>query len=336
VTVRLRLSHRTYIQPFRAALRTGHGLWSHREGVLICLEDEAGRSGYGEMAPIPGFGTESSVDLVARFGSLGEFATRDDLATAFPAGPGRFAIDGALRQLGVLPALNRSHDSLPVAALLPAGRRARSVLGERLEQGFRTFKWKVGVESAADELAMLDELLGELPTGARLRLDANGSWDRRTAERWLNAAAERPLDYVEQPTPASDTDLLLGLANDYPTPLALDEAISTETDFEFWLGEGWPGVWVVKPTLLGAPTDWIATLRARASRVVFSSSLEGPIARLAALEVAFADPATPEPIGFGVGHVFSDDSWNLGEPRPFLFASELTRRDATSVWMDAR
>ncbi|WP_404421700.1 o-succinylbenzoate synthase [Nibricoccus sp. IMCC34717] len=334
--MRLRLQHRTYIRPFRAAIRTGHGLWSHREGVLICLENEAGRTGFGEMAPIPGFGNESSVDLVARFGSLGEYATRDALANAFPAGPGRFAVDAALRQLGALPALTRLHDSLPVAALLPAGRRARSVLGERLEQGFRTFKWKVGVESAADELAMLDELLGDLPTGARLRLDANGSWDRRTAERWLNASAERPIDYVEQPAPASDTDLLLGLANDYPTPLALDEAISTETDFEFWLGEGWPGVWVVKPALLGAPADWIANLRARRARVVLSSALEGPIARRAALEFAFADPGTPEPIGFGVGHVFADDSWNAGDPRPFLFASELERLDASALWTDAR
>jgi O-succinylbenzoate synthase len=42
-------------------------------------------------------------------------------------------------------------------------------------------KWKVGVLDPDTELQLLEQLLEQLPDGAKLRLDANGSWDRATA-----------------------------------------------------------------------------------------------------------------------------------------------------------
>ncbi|MDX2187967.1 MAG: o-succinylbenzoate synthase [Opitutaceae bacterium] len=333
--MRLRVSHRTYVKAFQKPLRTAHGFWSTREGILVRLEDDTGRHGYGEMAPIPGFEGESALEMVARLASLGSYVELTTLHSAFPAGAGRFAIDTALRALGVLPPYERRLASVPVAALLPAGRACVPTVVERLEQGFRTFKWKVGVSSAADEIALLDDLLAELPSGARLRLDANGAWDRRLAERWLAVAAERPIDYIEQPAGPGDADLLLGLAGDYPTPLALDESVANETDFEFWLGEGWPGVWILKPALLGSPLDWVELLRTRKARFVFSSAIEGPIARRSALELVFSQQVAPEPIGFGLGEVFSD-SWDGTGLRPFLHAQELDSFDTEAAWKSVR
>src|SRR6185312_10766667 len=108
-------------------------------------------------------------------------------------------------------------------------------IASRAELGFRVFKWKVGVGDVADELALLNDVCAALPDGAKLRLDANGAWDRRQAERWLARCAECPVEFVEQPSYAKAPegaacrkveDLLLGLANDFPTPIALDESIS--------------------------------------------------------------------------------------------------------------
>ena len=80
---------------------------------------------------------------------------------------------------------------------------------------------------------------------ARLRLDANGAWERRQAERWMERCAERPVEHVEQPClpgpGAGETekrrtdDLLLGLANDFPTPIALDESLAGDADLARWL-----------------------------------------------------------------------------------------------------
>src|SRR6185295_18074434 len=111
------------------------------------------------------------------------------------------------------------------------------------------------------ELALLDDVCAALPNGGKLRLDANGAWDRRQAERWLERCAERPVEFLEQPCFAERSqgaalqrkmeELLLGLAGDFPTPIALDESLVGEGDVERWVGAGWPGIYVVKPLLVG-------------------------------------------------------------------------------------
>ena len=75
----------------------------------------------------------------------------------------------------------------------------RRVRAARAGIGVRVFKWKGGVGAAADELALFDDVCAALPAGGKVRLDANGAWDRRVAERWLERCAERPVEYVEQP-----------------------------------------------------------------------------------------------------------------------------------------
>jgi O-succinylbenzoate synthase len=47
-----RLELRSYRRPFRQPLKTSHGLWSLREGILLRLTDAEGRVGWGEIAPI--------------------------------------------------------------------------------------------------------------------------------------------------------------------------------------------------------------------------------------------------------------------------------------------
>jgi O-succinylbenzoate synthase len=189
-----------------------------------------------------------------------------------------------------------------VAALLPAGRAALEAAARRAEAGFRTFKWKVGTADARDELALLDDVLAVLPAGARLRLDANGAWDRRTAERWLDRCADLSMvEFVEQPVAAARAereadagaqskamDLLLGLAGDFPVPLALDESVANSRDVTRWLDAGWPGLFVLKPSLIGDVAGTLERLRAagcdaQSGRVVFSSALETAVGARAAL-----------------------------------------------------
>ena len=55
------LSFRRYRLPFRAPLHTAHGLWTERTGIIVRLSDPEGRSGFGEIAPLTDFGTETLV-----------------------------------------------------------------------------------------------------------------------------------------------------------------------------------------------------------------------------------------------------------------------------------
>jgi len=324
------LAHRRYTLPFRKPVRTAHGLWAERQGVIVRLEDEAGAIGYGEVAPISSFGTETLAEAEAALAALGDRIEPEWISQISPRlACTRHGLSEALVAAQALPAAPATGtDYLAVAALLPAGRAALPAADEKAAAGFRDFKWKVGVGDIGDELSLLDDLLGKLPDGARLRLDANGAWDRRQAERWLDRCADRPIEYMEQPIAADARgadDLLLGLAHDYPTPLALDEALVRDGDVDRWLDAGWPGVWIVKPTLLADPAAAIGKLAQRRMPVVFSSALETALGARTALQHAFTWTGEKRALGFGVWPLFVDRTFDGPAAAPFIRTEDLAR-----------
>ena len=309
-----RFSHRPYRLPLRTPLRTAHGPWTEREGIIVRLEEETGRMGFGEIAPIPWFGTETlaEADEVCRkFGDKVDEATLDLVPVKM--GAVRFALAAARSRPVANPTAS---PRVPLTALLPAGKAALAELPARLEAGWLSFKWKVGVETADQELGLLDELLEGLPGYAKLRLDANGAWDRKTAERWLARCADRPIEFVEQPVAPADEDTLHGLAEDFPVTLALDESIVQLAEARRWQAEGWPGVFVIKPALAGPLEDIAAWIVATGADVVFSSAIETALGRAAILRFALRHHTAllRRSPGFGVGDVFGDRRWD----GPFL------------------
>lgn len=348
--MKVRIEVRRYRLPFRAVVRTTHGVWPEREGVIVRLQDERGAAGWGEAATIPWFGTETADEAEAalrRFGEHVEEAQLDALPPRLTCA--RHAIAGAREELhqrsreeSEAVSAERLADYRAVAALLPAGRGAIDALRMRAEAGFRTFKWKVGVGDVRDEQALLDDLCAELPEGAKLRLDANGAWDRRRAESWLERCAERPVEFVEQPCLAGPgaTDAqrkrvehtLRGLAEDFPTPLALDESVASDGDVEHWLEAGWRGIFVIKPALLGDPAGVIARLGAVKADVVFSSALETAVGARQALRHAFAWSGTRRALGFGVWPLFVDTRCDGPHAAPFLRGRDVEAIDVEAVW----
>jgi O-succinylbenzoate synthase len=331
----MHLASRRYSLPFRRPIRTAHGLWTVREGLLLRLESGSGSVGYAEVAPVPGFPGPTVDEVAAEVAALGEVPSADALDDAAGRVIGLRAALADTRA-GPGPAGDAVGGTLAVAALLPAGREALERVDDRLEQGFRTFKWKVGVGDAADELGLLDDLLARLPGGAKLRLDANGAWDRRRSERWLERCAERPMvEFLEQPVSPEARgadDLLLGLAADYPTPIGLDESLAADGDVTRWLGRGWPGIFVLKPTLLldaAAAADALARAKAH---VVFSSALETVVGARAALRLAFAWPGERRALGFGVGPLFQDVRFEGLPTAAFWRRADVDRLDPEVAW----
>ena len=300
-----RFSHRLYRLPLRTPLRTAHGPWAEREGILVRLEDEAGQVGFGEIAPIPWFGTETLAEADEVCRKFGDKVTAEVLEQV-PAHMGavRFALAAARSR----PAAPLAVPRVPLTALLPAGAAALAVLPARIEAGFLSFKWKVGVETPDEELGRLDELLEALPAYAKLRLDANGAWNRRQAERWLGRCADRPVEFIEQPVAPDDEATLHGLAADYPVKIALDESVTQLDEARRWQAEGWPGIFVLKPALAGPLEDLAAWVVANQADVVLSSAIETALGRAAILRFALRHHAVllRRSPGFGVGEVFGD------------------------------
>jgi o-succinylbenzoate synthase len=323
---------RRYRLPFRHIVRTAHGPWGAREGLYVRLERADGTVGFGEASPVPHFGPETAEADEAFCRSLGERIGGGALAQV-PASLG--ALRNALGSAMGLSSWAPRHRSLAVAALLPAGRAALAAVPPLCDAGFRTFKWKVAVGAAADERAILDDLVGALPPGSRIRLDANGGWDRRTAQQWMDHAAGRPVEFVEQPVAAGsrgEEDTLLGLAADYPVPIALDESIAGAADVERWLEAGWAGFFVVKPSLLGDPAAVTGRLAAAGARVVFSSSLETGLGAREALRAAFSWPGAPAAIGFGVWPLFADSRFDGPGAVPMMRLEDVDRISPQELW----
>jgi O-succinylbenzoate synthase len=327
-----RLQYRSYRLPLRLPLRTGHGVWAEREGILVRLQDEAGRVGLGEIAPISWFGTETVAEAEAICRKLGDRVT-DDQLDAVPARFAcvRFALAAARQETCHLTG-DIGQQRLPVTALLPAGRDALTVLPPKLEAGFLSFKWKVGVGAVDDELGIFDDLLAVLPGYAKLRLDANGAWERRAAAKWLARCAERPVEFVEQPVQPADESTLLGLAADFPVTLALDESVTGLDAAQHWHERGWRGVFVLKPALAGPLPELIKWVAATKADVVLSSAIETAVARAAILRAALTASLTKRALGFGIGEVFGDRRWDGPILGPVLDRTWLDGVNAAAAW----
>ncbi len=323
---------RRYRLPLGMPLRTAHGMWAEREGILVRLEDGAGQVGFGEIAPIPWFGTETMAEAEQVCRKLGDQVTDEQLG-AVPAKFGcvRFALAAA--HAGTCHVLRDIENRrLPVTALLPAGREALSAVAAKLEAGYLSFKWKVGVGAVDDELGIFDDLLARLPAYAKLRLDANGAWDRKAAGKWLARCAERPVEFVEQPVAPGDEPTLLGLAEDYPVTLALDESVTGLPAAQRWHEMGWRGVFVIKPALAGPLSDLMAWAATSKADLVLSSAIETAVGRASILSAALTHPLTKRALGFGVGEVFGDRRWDGPILGPVMDASWLDGVDTRAAW----
>lgn len=306
----LRLQWRPFQLILPQALVTAQGVIERKRGWLLRLQAADGRVGWGEAAPLAGDLTPLRAAL-AGLGAGGHrgWQRRDVLEARLSAGqlpgPLAFALGAALAELDGLPR-GRWRPAPPSAVLLPAAGAALPALRAWLAAsdglgGPRrsamdcppTFKWKVAVEPDRRERAVLEQLLVVLPAVARLRLDANGGWDRSTARRWAERLAAEPrLAWLEQPLDPVDHAGLQQLAA--TLPVALDESLQADPAAALQ----WPGWQVRRPSQEGDPRPLLAALEAGQPRLMLSTAFETGIGRrwlhhLAALQADGPTPAAP-------------------------------------------
>jgi O-succinylbenzoate synthase len=330
------MPHHFEFRPYHAALRqpllTVHGAWSEREGLIIRLTDDHGRVALGEIAPLPGWGTETLEDATAFCAAL---PPRVDAPEVWnvpePLPCCQFAFETALAALGHpnAPAPVRSFN---IAALLPAGSAVLGSLDAAVARGYSCFKWKVGVGPTAEEIALLPRVLERLPSGGSLRLDANGGWDVATTRAWLEVCEGKPVEFIEQPFPPGQEGTVIQLAHEFTTRIALDESVARRADLIRWLEFGWPGIYVIKPSLAGSPSRLLQLLEGYEVEAVFSSALETAVGARAALLFAARASHDHRALGFGTIGCFADEHLNLPDPGPTLSTKWLNRLATDSLW----
>jgi o-succinylbenzoate synthase len=301
-----------------------------REGAIVTLTDSDGNVGRGEIATLEWFGTESLGEAIEFCAGLqGEITTEQifGIPDRFPCCQFGFesAIEGlsACGNVGDPPksplkrgTLNSSHvppflrgargdqdskRSPSIATLLPTGKQALDSWQPHYDRGDLTFKWKIGVHLIDDEIQWFRELHQQLPPDAQLRLDANAGLSLDAAKRWLETFETYPIEYLEQPLAVDQFAAMQTLGETYGTPIALDESIANLQSLKDCHDQGWAGIYVIKPAIVGSPRKLQDFLQCRSIDVVFSSVFETEVGYAAGLELADRI-GYDRPLGYGTNH----------------------------------
>ena len=284
-----------YQRKFKIPLETHHGPWSVREGIILQLINEQ-HIGWGEIAPLPWFGSETleqALNFCQSIGSCFNEELIDEIPDRLPAC--QFGFESALTNLfsekPILPLELLPHQ---YSYLLPTGKKAldyflkinddQEVVGDR---EILTYKWKIGVESFTKEIAIFEQLVKFLPLNSRLRLDANGGLNLEEAQRWLSFTDQiRQIEFIEQPLLPDQFSELLTLSQNFKTAIALDESVANLKQLKECYELGWRGIYVIKAAIMGSPRQLKQFCQNHAIDSVFSSVFETSIGQQAVLALA--------------------------------------------------
>lgn len=309
-----------YSLPLHEPLRTARGVMDRRDGWLVEVVGDAGATGWGDIAPLPGFSVESAS------------AARDDARRAVRALPGmtvdplspwsivlpgatcasvRFGVESAVTMCAA-----QTRGTSP-AALWGAGETRRIAINalaagdiegrvaEAHRAGFATVKVKVGRRAPADDAASCRTLRRFTDEGMTIRFDANRAWTVAQTREFVAALQGLPFAYIEEPL--ADASGLRELADGELVPVALDESIA-DGRFAEWSTLPNVRALVLKPTILGGLAVALRIARdavARGQAVVVSSAFESGVGLRMLAELAALAPDTAA--GLDTGRWFAGD-----------------------------
>ncbi|WP_080872339.1 dipeptide epimerase [Oceanobacillus timonensis] len=100
-----------------------------------------------------------------------------------------------------------------------------------VQQGFKALKIKLG-GAFQEDLSRMRRLRQTVGESIQLRIDANQSWDAKTAVRFIRMLEEEQLDveFIEQPVKAADFKGLAYVTNHVHTPIMADESLFSPAD----------------------------------------------------------------------------------------------------------
>jgi L-alanine-DL-glutamate epimerase-like enolase superfamily enzyme len=187
---------------------------------------------------------------------------------------------------------------------------------QKLEQGFRCVKLKIGAIDFEAEMSLLKKIRQRFgPRDVELRVDSNGAFPYDEALYKLELLSQYALHSIEQPIRQGQWGNMAELCRDAPLPIALDEELIGVNDPEQkrqLLQIVKPAYIVLKPSLHGGMQgcrEWIDTARDLGVGSWITSALESNIGLHAIAQFCSAvyGPAIRLPQGLGTGQLFTDN-----------------------------
>ncbi len=325
----VKATYTRYPLSFKRPSGTSRGVFHSKPCWFIHLTAEDGVTGIGEVSLIPGLSledpeeTEIRLDHICKLISKGEMDPNQPL----PSQPGiQFALETAIQDLDqggnriLYPSeFTSGKEGIPINGLIWMGDRDFMIkqVREKMEQGFRVLKLKVGALETWEELEVLSWIRSEYGTGdLEIRLDANGAWMPEEAPLKMDQFSVFGIHSIEQPLAAGQPEAMAALCADPAIPVALDEeliGITGSTEKKQLLETIQPDYIILKPGLLGgfsATEEWIQLAGEMNMGWWVTSALESSIGLNAIAQWTFRQKITMTQ-GLGTGMIYSN---NLKSP----------------------
>ena len=247
-----------------------------RYGAIVNIVNEEGKNGWGEIAPLPKWSSETLKEALEQIKQKEQEIKRiewtfDTYLQELPKlkllPSVLFGLESAL--ISILQPMENC--KLPVSALLigsPAEIFNQADL--RYNEGYTSAKLKVSHLSFDDAAQIIHQLKDKF----RLRIDVNRAWSTADSLRFFEQFPLNTFDYVEEPF-ANPHDLPL-----FKHPLAVDESFPKDLTFKQLESLQSLKALIYKPTLQGGMSGCLPLFewtRNRNIELVLSSSFESDL-----------------------------------------------------------
>ena len=336
---------------FKQPAGTSRGVYTERRSWFVTVTVPDGSPlgvaiGVGECAPLPDLSCDAMpphiynkvlrdfCDQVEQTGEIPYEALRDYPSMLFGLETAMQSLRTSLAKQDSSKATGR-HDSgirsslfntpfsrgevgIPINGLVWMGtfEEMSQRIEQKLEQGFRCVKLKIGAIDFEAETALLKQIRQRFgPRDVELRVDANGAFRFEDALYKLELLSQYALHSIEQPIRAGQWANMAELCRESPLPIALDEELIGVNDPEVkrqMLNIIRPRYIILKPSLHGGMAgcrEWIDTARDMGIGSWITSALESNIGLNAIAQFCsfvYGDAITM-PQGLGTGQLFTDN-----------------------------
>ena len=311
-----------YQLQFKFAAGTSRGVLHEKETWFISLWNEETPSvkGWGECAVFRGLSIDDRVDYADKMKEVCEDPIRyatENLLVEWPSI--RFGLETALTDLKqggnkiLYPSsFTRGEDSIPINGLVWMGRKDEMLSGihQKLKDGFRCIKLKIGAIDFKSELSLLKAIRLEFtPDDIEIRVDANGAFLPEEALEKLKWLSDYQIHSIEQPIRQGQLLEMANLCRISPIPIALDEElINWQTNDEKLklLAAIKPQYIIIKPALVGGfsgSLEWIHLANQLNIHWWITSALESNIGLNAIAQWTYTMENTL-PQGLGTGQLY--------------------------------
>ena len=247
----------------------------NKKGWIIKLKNEKSVIGYGEVSPLKSEHLALCKDQLDKIpNQINEEILINEILRFHPCI--QSAVNIALAEIRAILKYQKNYDfdDIHKTAILVDSNNILDELknlknNNTLVNKEITLKWKVGTLESESEEKILEKILSEINNKVKLRIDANGSWDRNDANRWAEILRYNiNLDWLEQPLSEDDLDGLRELGK--KIPVALDESIIKYPE----LTRDWKGWQIRRPSQESNPLILLKELKQKKGLRIISTSFE--------------------------------------------------------------